>query len=178
MRSKSILISECHFKENSPIVGNFDYDFILPFIQVAQDIDVAECVGQSLLTRIQQGVIDADLNADETILLEEYIQPALVHYAMFRGMNFLAVKPDNSGLVRRDSENGTSIDMNETSFLADKEKNVAESYGQRLKDYLTTSVDLYPEYGQELDGQIDPTTTPSYSGGMWLGLNNDNCNTL
>lgn len=172
MKTKCVLISACHFKENSPIVGNFDYDFILPFIKAATDIDISELTGESMLIRICEGVIAEDLNDNEVILLEEYIQPSLVHFAMYRGMNFLLVKPDNSGLVKRNSENGTAIELNESSFLADQEKTVAESYGKRLKDYLEANKDLYPEYKQEIEGQIKPSDTPSYSGGLYLGPKN------
>ena len=171
MRSKAILISECHFKEASPIVGSFDYAYILPFIKTAQDIDISELVGESLLNKIFEGILpDPDtLTPEEKVLLEDYIQPALVHFAMYRAMDFLNVKPDNSGLVRRNSENGTALDMNESSFLADKEKTVAESYGKRLTDYLEANAHVFPEYRDEVLGQIQPITTPSYSGGLWLG---------
>ena len=173
MRTKSVLVSEDDFKEMSPIVGNFDYDFLLPFVSQAQDIDISQLMGEALLKRINDGVIADDLNADETTLLEDYIQPSLVAFTMFRSMNFLSIKPDNSGLVRRNSENGQAIDMNESSFLADSQKTVAESYGKRLVEYLDANADKFPAYKEEILGQIKPTDTPSYTGGLWLGNKKD-----
>ena len=175
MRSKIVLVSEDDFKNMSPIVGNFDYSYLLPFIHQAQDLNISQLMGEALLVRIQQGIIDLDLTADERKLLDEYIQPSLVAFSMYRAMNFLAVKPDNSGLVRRNSENGTAIDMNESSFLADSQKTVAEDYGARLVEYLDANVDKFAEYRTEIDGQIKPTDSPSYSGGLFLG-SVKNCN--
>jgi len=88
---------------------------------------------------------------------------------MYRGLNFLLFKPDNSGVSKRNPENGTAAELNETSFLADSEKTVAESYGKRLADYLDANAALYPQYKTEIDGQINPMNTPSFSGGMSLG---------
>jgi hypothetical protein len=169
MISSSLLISECYVKDNGPVVGAFDFQYLIPFVKIAQDIDVSEIVGERLLNRIYEGVANSDLNPDEVILLESYIQPVVLHYAMYRGMNHLVFKVDNSGLTKRNSDSGTSADLNESSFLAEQEKTIAESYGRRLADYLDNNGSLYPEYKTESEGEIKPSDTARFSGGLWLG---------
>lgn len=175
MISKSILVPSCTFKSQSPIVGNFDYEFILPFLRIAQDIDISERTGERLLKYIEQGVVDSTLSADDVILLEEYIQPTAIHFAMSRAYTNLLFKPDNSGIVRRNSENGASAEMSEAAFLQDQEKTVAESYGRRLVDYLNANEAKYAAYRTETDGEIKPADTPSFTGGLFLGTTNE-CN--
>ena len=173
MISRAILVSECHFKSDSGVVGQFDYDFLLPFVKISQDLDLSEIMGQALLNRLYQGVTDNDLNAEETLLLDEYVRPVVVHFALFRGMNNLVFKISNSGLEKRNSENGTAAELNESSFLADQEKTIAESYARRLADFLCAHTEDYPEYDTESDGEIEPNTHARFSGGLWLGRSNE-----
>lgn len=174
MISKINLIDIQDLKDSSPIVGDYNYDYLSPFIKIAQDLDISEITGEALLNKIYAGVIGSSLSADETKLLEEYIKPALVHYTLYRGMDFMSVRANNSGIERRDSQTGTSLDLNETSFLATKEKTIAESYGSQLQDYIEAREDSFPEYNLGVDGQIKPTAAPSYSGGLYLGIR-DSC---
>lgn len=179
MLTKVILLSDCTFKELSPIVGNFSYEYLVPFVRIATDIDISEIIGEKMLKKLEAGVATEpdSLNSQEQLLLIDYIQPALVHLAMARAYTNLLFKPDSSGIVKRDSENGTSADMNEASFLQDQEKVIGQSYSKRLKDYLEANRELYPEYNTEVPGEIKPSDTPSFNGGLWLGISNNNCNT-
>lgn len=171
MISKALLVSSCRFKENSPIVGNFSYEYIVPFLKIAQDLLLSQIIGERLLVRLYEAIVpDPDtLNPNEKTLLDDYITPFLIHSAMAKAYTNLLFKPDNSGLVKRDSENGTAADMNEASFLQDQEKTIGESYGLRLKEYLEANRLSYPEYNTEIPGEIKPANTPSFTGGLWLG---------
>lgn len=179
MISSSLLIDDCYAKDNSGIVGSWDFEYLIPFVKISQDINLSQLIGEALLLRLYEGVnTDPDtLTADERALLINYIQPVVLHFALYRGMDNLGLKIDNSGLVRRNSENGTAVELSETSYLGDKEKTIAESYGKRLVDFLDANADLYPQYKDEVLGQIKPSNTPSFSGGMYLGRSTNNCNT-
>lgn len=174
MHSRIKLVTETDFKELSGIVGNFDFKFIEPFVIIAQDIDLSAIVGESLLDAVLEGFDTTSLNAAETKLLEKYIVPAVIQWSLSRGLTNMLFKYDNSGIVKRNSENGSSADLNEVSFMADQSKILAESYASRLQDYLKANEGLFPEYAAELAGQIKPTDSPSFTGGLYLGIQ-DNC---
>lgn len=169
MHNSVLIVGEADFKILSPIVGNFDMAFINPFQYMAIDLDISEAIGERLLGRLEDGVVAGDLNVFEALLIDKYITPTIVHHTMARALAFLLVKPDNSGLVKRNSENGLTVDMNEVSFLADQEKTSAASYGARLVDYLEAYAANYPQYKTEIDGEIKPSNSPRYTGGLWLG---------
>lgn len=169
MRNNTLFVSECHFEQMSPLVGNYEFEYLIPFIIQATDLDITEIVGEALMKQLNTATTDCVISIDEENLIDNYIQPALVAYTMFRSMNFLSVKPDNSGLVRRDSQNGTAISMDESSFLADSQKTVAEMYGQRLADFLCANREIYPDFGTEVQGEQSPTDNPSFTGGLFVG---------
>lgn len=169
MNNKILIVKEATFREYSNLVGDYDMSFINPFQYIALDLFVSQITGESLLTRLEDGTVADDLSADETKLVEDYIQPVIIHYTMSEAFNNLLFKVENSGIVKRNSENGTAAELTETSFLADSEKRLAQSYGTRLRDYLNANKDLFPEYKQEIDGEIEPNITATVSGGMWLG---------
>ena len=169
MHNRIKLVEDDIFKQLSPIVGDFHMEYIYPFLYISQDVDISQLMGQRLLSRIIDGKANDNLNAEEYILLDQYITPALVHFTMARAMTHMLIKVDNSGLVKRSTETGYSAEMGEVSYLADNEKTVAQSYGKRLKDYLEANKDLYKEYKQEFHGEITVEDTPSFTGGLWLG---------
>ena len=169
MRSNTKLITDNDFKTLSGIVGNFDFDYIAPFVYIAQDIDLSERIGEALLIRIIEGVQLTNLNAFEQGLLDSYIVPAVVQWSVSRGLTNMLFKYDNSGVIKRNSENGYAAELGEVSFMADQAKTLGESYGKRLRDFLEANYINYPEFATEVLGQIKPEQTPSFTGGLWLG---------
>ena len=169
MRSRIKLITPDDFKELSGIVGSFDFDFIAPFVYIAQDIDLSERIGEAMLNRILEGHANVNLNAFEQALLDSYIVPSVVQWAVSRGLTNMLFKYDNSGVVKRSSENGQAAELLEVSFMSDQAKILAESYGKRLRDFIEANYTNYPEFATEVMGQIKPEQTPSFTGGMWLG---------
>ena len=157
------------FKTYGGVVGNYDFEYLTPYIIQAQVLDIAELIGQRLIIRLGDGVNLDNLNSQERHLMDFYIKPAVVNFALYRGMDFLNFKVQNAGIGRRDTESQQSATMDETSYLGDRTKTVAESYGKRLVDYLNANIDLFLEYKTEIEGEVRPSDTPSFSGGMWLG---------
>ena len=179
MNNNIELVTDATFRLYSPLVGDFNMDFVKPFQYIAVDLYISQLLGEKLLARIEAGTVAGDLNAAETKLMEHYIQPTIIHYTMSEAYNHLLFKAENSGVVKRDSEHGTAAELTETSFLADSEKRIAQSYATRLKDYLNANEDLFAEYKTEIEGEIEPSATASIAGGMWLGagFNCDNTST-
>jgi hypothetical protein len=167
--SKIILIGEDKFKELSGVVGNFDYEYITPFIIIAQDLKATDLIGERFMSELQEDTLDCCIGGDNERFLEKYLQPFLVHEALSLGLNQMVFKAENSGLVKRDTDNGTSAELNESSFLADQEGTIADAYGRKMRVYLEANADLYPAFKQEFLGETSPQNTPSFSGGLYVG---------
>ena len=81
--SRVKFISVDYLKRFTDIEDNVDDDKLVPFIYEAQDIHIQGALGSTFYDRLKQGVIDNDLNADETKLLTDFIQPCVNWWALY-----------------------------------------------------------------------------------------------
>ena len=164
----ALFIKTADLKKNTIINGSTDVDKFMQYIKIAQEIHIQNYLGTDLYTRLQEGIIAADLNANETILLNDYVQDALIHFAMAEYLPFSAYQVANGGVFKHNSENSVTVDKSEVDFLAQKERNFAEYYAKRLTDYLKFNQSLFPEYTTNTDNDIYPDGSVNYSGGWVL----------
>lgn len=80
--AKVLFIKREHLVENSVISGNVDSDKILPFIEIAQEIHIQSYLGSKLYDKLKADIVADTLTADYTTILDDYIQPMLIHFAM------------------------------------------------------------------------------------------------
>ena len=164
----ALFIKTADLKKNTIINGSTDVDKFMQYIKIAQEIHIQNYLGTDLYTRLQEGIIAADLNANETILLNDYVQDALIHFAMAEYLPFSAYQVANGGVFKHNSENSVTVDKSEVDFLAQKERNFAEYYAKRLTDYLKFNQSLFPEYTTNTNNDIYPDGSVNYSGGWVL----------
>ena len=164
----ALFIKTADLKKNTIINGSTDVDKFMQYIKIAQEIHIQNYLGTDLYKRLQAGVIAADLNANETTLLNDYVQDALIHFAMAEYLPFSAYQVANGGVFKHNSENSVTVDKSEVDFLAQKERNFAEYYAKRLTDYLKFNQSLFPEYTTNTDNDIYPDGSVNYSGGWVL----------
>lgn len=155
--AEGIFIKTSTLKKNTIIDGSVDPDLFVQYIYLAQDIHIQNYLGTQLYERLQEGVIADDLTADETLLIDKYIQPALIHYAMAEYLPFAAYKVAQGGVFKYNGEASFQSPKDEVDRLVSMETSYAENYAQRLVDYLRYNEDLYPLYNANQDENIDPS---------------------
>ena len=144
MRVKFISVD--YLKEHTTIEDNVDSDKLVPYIYEAQDMHIQQALGTTFYNRLRQGVIDGDLNADETNLLQTYIQPCLVWWVLYYAMPTLNFKLTNKAVSQESSQYSTSSLKSDVDFLRHDVRNFAEFRTARLNKYLCDYFDLFPEY--------------------------------
>ena len=90
-----LFISEETIKNSTTINGNVDVELLLPYIKVSQDIHVQQLLGTDLYDVLQDkiaGTGGASLAGNYKILVDEYIQPVLIHYSLYECLPFLSYK--------------------------------------------------------------------------------------
>ena len=117
---------------------------------------------------MKAGIIAADLTANETTLINDYIQDALIHWTAAQWLPFAAYKVSNGGIFKHQPENSVSVDKSEVDSLAQKERDYAQYYTQRLIDYLCNYSSLYPEYSTNTKNDISPSIEVKLTGGFYL----------
>ena len=155
-------------KKNTIVSGSVDVDKFIHYIKIAQQLHIERILGTKLKERLQAGIVANDLNANEQILLNEWVQDPLIHHAMAEYLPWAAYQVKNGGVFKHTSETSANADKSEVDFLVQKERNLAQFYTDRLIDYLCNNSTLYPEYRTNVDEDIRPTKTVNHSGGWFL----------
>jgi len=160
----ALLITRDDLVTLTALGGNVDIDKFIQFIKISQDIHVQNILGTQLLDKLQEDVIADTLTGNYQILVNKYVKPLLVHWAMAEYLPFAAYTISNKGVYKHSSENSENVDKNEVDFLIEKERSIAQHYTERFIDYMSFNQDLFPEYNDNSNGDMYPDTTNNYTG--------------
>ena len=99
MATKALFINLTELKKKSIIDGSLDSNKILQYIELAQDIHIQNYLGGSLYKKIQQLIVDGEIdlagNADYKLLLDDYIKPMHIWYSQAVYIPFSGFQIDN-----------------------------------------------------------------------------------
>lgn len=151
-----LFISEDRLKRSTALNYNIDTEFLLPFVKTAQDKHLQAILGSKLYDKIASDIKNSTLSGNYEKLVDDYIQDALVHYAVMEALPFISYKIANGSITQKNSENGTAATRADVDWLISKERDNAEFYGQRIIEYLIYNESLYPEYTNNNNDDIYP----------------------
>ena len=144
--------------------GNVDTDKFIQWIKVAQEIHIQNYLGTDLYNKISADIIAGTLAGNYLSLVNTYIQPMLIHFAMMEYLPFAAYTIGNGGVYKHNSENSTGVEKGEVDYLVEKERKIAEYYVQRFVDYMSFHQNDFPEYNSNTNEDIYPDKDVQRSG--------------
>jgi hypothetical protein len=110
-------------------------------------------------------------NADELILVNDYIADYLIQTAYFEMIPQLQYRTMNRGIVEGQMESATSVDIETMKYLRGIQKQRSDFYQQRLTDYLITGrgQNKFPDYlsYSSIDGML-PDKAAKYNSPITL----------
>lgn len=162
--AEALLITRTDLVKFTAMNGNVDTDKFIQYIKIAQDIHIQGYLGTDLLDKIKADIVAATLTGDYLTLVETYIKPMLIHWAMVEFLPFSAYTIANKGVYKHSSENSENVEKNEVDFLIEKERKIAEHYTQRFIDYMCFNQSKFPEYNTNSNGDMYPNTDTNFSG--------------
>jgi hypothetical protein len=160
----ALFIKRSDLVRNTFLSGNVDTDKFIQFIKIAQDIHVQQYLGTKLFEKISADIIAGTIAGDYKDLVDTYIQPMLIHWAMTEYLPFAAFTASNGGIYKRQVENGETAGREDISFLIEKERNLAEYYTRRFIDYMSFNNHLFPEYNTNTNDDVHPLKDSNFSG--------------
>ena len=160
----ALFIKRQDLVKNSILDGNVDTDKFIQYIKIAQEIHIRNYLGTDLYNKIAADIIAGTLSGDYLDLVNTYIQPMLIHYAMVDYLPFAAYQVKNGGVYKHTSENGESATKEEIDFLINKERDIAEYYTRRFIDYMSFNQASFPEYYTNSNDDIHPDTDATFNG--------------
>lgn len=147
---KVLLISEQEVKNLTDISDNVDVKKFCHWIPVAQDKHVKTAIGESCYSDLLDGVENANLTADEVILLDgdarNYagIKSALAWWVLYYSYPNLHSTVTPTGIVTKDAENTTTVATSVLTMRRNGAKVQAEHYTDQAICFICENSEDYP----------------------------------
>ena len=162
--AEALLITRDDLVRFTALNGNIDTDTFIQWIKVAQDIHIQQYTGTELLNKIKTDIVNNTLANPYLDLVETYLKPMLIHWAMVEYLPFMAYTMANKVIFKHSSENASNVDKNEVDFLIDKQRYLAQNYTERFIQFMLFSGNTFPEYYTNSNSDIYPNTDSNYTG--------------
>ena len=159
-----LFVNEDKLKSSTAINYNVDTAFLLPFLKIAQDKHLQIILGTKLYDKLQNDIAAGTLALQYKTLVDDYIQDAIIHYALVEALPFISFQIKNGSITQKNSENGTAATRQDVDYLVQKERDSAEFYGQRIVEYLCNDSSSFPEYSQNTGADLNPISNAYYTG--------------
>lgn len=161
----ALFIKRQDLVKNTALSGNVDTDKFIQFIKLAQEIHVRNYLGTDLYDKISSDIIADSLTGDYLNLVNDYIQPMLIHFAMSEYLPFAAYSVANGGVFKHTSENSQLPEKEEIDQLTAKERDYAEYYTNRFIEYMSFNAQSkFPEYYSNNNEDIYPDKDALFNG--------------
>jgi hypothetical protein len=162
--AEALLITRDDLVRFTATNGNMDTDTFIQWIKVAQDIHIQQYTGTELLDKIKTDIVNNTLANPYLDLVETYLKPMLIHWAMVEFLPFQAYTIANKGIFKHSSETASNVDKNEVDFLIEKQRYLAQNYTERFIQYMAFSGNTFPEYYTNSNSDIYPNSDSNYMG--------------
>ena len=161
----TLYISSTRLKKDTALGGSVDDNLIMPYILLAQDMNILPILGTDLDAKLKTEIQADTVAGVYKTLLETYIQPALVQFAFSTLAPYLRLRfSNNSVVVMGATEQSSSATYEDIKPLMDTATDAAEFYRQRAIDYLRDNSGSFPEYSSNTGADLNPTTRNYYAG--------------
>jgi hypothetical protein len=160
----ALFITREDLVRNTALGGNVDTDKFVQFIKIAQQIHIQNFLGTQLYNKISADILASTLTGDYLDLVNDYVQPMLIHYAMVEYLPWAAYTIANKGIYKHGSENAQNVDKEEVDFLVGKEQKIADYYNRRFLDYMSfNAASKFPEYYTNSNDDVWPEKDSYFS---------------
>ena len=161
----TLYISSTRLKKDTALGGSVDDNLIMPYILLAQDMNILPILGTDLDAKLKTEIQAGTLANQYKTLVETYLQPALVQFAFSTLAPYLRLRfSNNSVVIMGATEQSSSATYDDIKPLMDTATDAAEFYRQRMIDYLRNNSSSFPEYTSNTGADLNPTTNNYFAG--------------
>lgn len=168
----ALFINRTDLVKNTIINGNVDSDLFLQSVKLAQQTHVLQYCGSALYDEISNKILASQdevnpvpIDADTQALLNDYLQPMLIHFSMVDYLPFCSFQIKSGGLFKTTSETGANVNKDEVDYLVQKHRSSAEFYTRRFIDYMSfNAAAKFPKYYENRNEQMQPEKSAAFTG--------------
>ncbi len=161
----ALFINRTDLVKNTFINGSVDTDRFIQVIKISQFQHLQIYCGTALYDQLSDAILNNSVSTDQRALLNDYLQPMLIHYSMVDYIPIASFEIKNGGLFKHTSENGQAATKEEIDFLTQKHRSYAEFYTRRFIDYMSFNAsEKFPKYYENRDEDMYPSKSASFVG--------------
>lgn len=160
----ALFIGDKELVRNTIIDGSVDINKFKQYIKIAQQIHIQNYLGTKLYDKISNDIIAGNLTGDYLTLVNKYIKPMLIHFAMVDYLPFAAFQVSNGGIFKHRPESSEVATKDEIDYLVTKHRDFAQFYTRRFIDYMDFNQGLYPEYYSSNNEDMYPDKDANFTG--------------
>ena len=164
----ALFVTTKDIKRYSVLSGNVDPDKFIYMVEIAMDTEIQNYTGTKLYEKIQNlivaGTINDVANADYKTLLETYLKPMTIYWALTTYMPFAAYTVANGGVYKHTSESAVTVEKNEVDYLQEKYRDIAQYYTNNFINFMVYNQSTYPEYNQNTEDDTYPSSNADFGG--------------
>jgi len=163
--AQALFITRNDLVKYTAINGNVDSDKFLQFVKISQDIHIQNYLGTDLFNKISNDIIAGTLTGDYLNLVNDYIKPMVIHWAMVEYLPFASYTIANKGVYKPSAENASVAEANEIDLLVKKSRNLAQYYTDRFISYMSFEApSKFPEYYTNSNQDVYPDKNANFEG--------------
>jgi len=139
-----LLISVEKLKQLTDINENIEDKILETNIYDAQKLQVETILGTKLYnyyTTNYENIQEPFLS-----LYNNYIFDAILNWSKYYSLNSLFFKLSNTGIINKNNEYSTNVDLTSYKYLITQQETRAKYYSKRLEDYLCANSSVFSEY--------------------------------
>ena len=160
----ALFIGDKELVRNTIIDGSVDINKYKQYIKIAQQIHLQNYLGTKLYDKISNDIIAGTLTGDYLTLVNKYVKPMLIHFAMVDYLPFAAFQVSNGGIFKHRPESSEVATKDEIDYLVTKHRDFAQFYTRRFIDYMDFNQGLYPEYYSSNNEDMYPDKDANFTG--------------
>jgi len=164
----ALFVTTQDIKRYSVLSGNVDPDKFIYMVEIAMDTQVQIYTGTVLYEKVQDLISTGDIslpaNSDYLSLLETYLKPMTIYWALVTYMPFAAYTVANGGIYKHTAENAVTVEKNEVDYLVEKYRDIAQFYTNNFIEFMIYNQSTYPEYNQNKNDDFYPDTSSDFGG--------------
>lgn len=142
----AIFTSPKNLQETTALNNDIDTTLLRAMIVDAQTVIAPQWLGCDLYEQLQAQKIAGTLTAANTILIEQYLRPALNQYVLATNLIHIHYRYRNKGVVVQSGENSQPSDLAEVKALQNNHRDLAESLANRMIEFLNDNSADYPAF--------------------------------
>lgn len=161
-------IDSDYIKENTTIDKNVDASFIEKFIDVAQDVNIVELVGENLYNKLMSDIIGNTLTGYYKTLVDDYIMKCQAWWVKYHSLSEMNYHLTNKGIQVKNSEYSQPAEDKIIAGLRADTLSIIRTYEDRTRLFIVRNSNHFPEYYTTSQiGEIQPQNNHLY-GGLYL----------